>query len=214
MKNPVLAPSTPEDDVVAERIAQQTLASRGSDYAAEVRRLLDAGREEMARRGTSSRPRVADIVAAAGLSNDAFYRHFASKDALVAAILEDGTVRLLGYLAHQMDKEATPEGKVHRWVEGVLAQAADEASAATTLAVLWNGGNIVDVSKRPETALAALIETSFAELGSVEPALHASLVAHALVGKLSDLLQDRVRPTNADIRRITDFCLRAVRPSA
>ncbi len=31
----------------------------------------------------ASRPRVADIVAAAGLSNDAFYRHFPSKDALL-----------------------------------------------------------------------------------------------------------------------------------
>ena len=41
-------------------------------------------------RGTTSRPRVADIVAEAGLSNDAFYRHFASKDALVAALVEDG----------------------------------------------------------------------------------------------------------------------------
>ena len=60
--------------------------------------------------GTTSRPRVADIVAAAGLSNDAFYRHFASKDALVAAILEDGTARLRSYLDHQMAKARRPEG--------------------------------------------------------------------------------------------------------
>lgn len=39
----------------------------------------------------------ADIVAAAGLSNDTFYRHVSSKDALVAAILEDGAERLCGY---------------------------------------------------------------------------------------------------------------------
>jgi AcrR family transcriptional regulator len=206
MENPVLDDQTD----VAAKIAQQTLASRGSGYAAEVRRLLDAGREVMARCGTSSRPRVADIVAAAGLSNDAFYRHFPSKDALVAAILEDGTVRLHGYLAHQMDKEATPEGKVRRWVEGVLAQAADDDSAATTLAVLWNGGNVVDVSARPETALAALLEAPFADLGSDDAPLDASLVAHAVIGKLSDLLQHGVRPTAAGTRRIVEFCLRAV----
>ena len=35
--------------------------------------------------GTAFRPRVPDIVAAAGLSNDA-YRHFPSKDALVARL--------------------------------------------------------------------------------------------------------------------------------
>ncbi|MCU1375660.1 MAG: putative transcriptional regulator, TetR family [Actinomycetia bacterium] len=195
-------------DDLAAKIARQTLASRGSGYAAEVRRLLDAGREVMARCGTSSRPRVADIVAAAGLSNDAFYRHFASKDALVAAILEDGTTRLHGYLAHQMDKEATPEGKVRRWVEGVLAQAADD-SAATTLAVLWNGGNVVDVSARPETALAALLQAPFTDLGSDDAGLAASLVAHAVIGRLSDLLQHGIRPTAADTRRIVEFCLRA-----
>jgi AcrR family transcriptional regulator len=210
MKNPVLTTAAPEPDDVATKIAHRTLANRGADYASEVRRLLDAGREVMARCGTSSRPRVADIVAEAGLSNDAFYRHFASKDALVAAILEDGTVRLHGYLAHQMDKEPAPEGKVRRWVEGVLAQATDAGSATTTLAVLWNGGNVVDASARPETALAALLEAPFADLGSDDPPLDASLVAHAVVGRMSDLLHGGVRPTAADTRRIVAFCLRAV----
>src|ERR687897_3086612 len=126
---------------VADRIAQQTLSTRGAEYATEVRRLLDAALDVMRACGTTSRPRVADIVAAAGLSNDAFYRHFPSKDALVAALLEDGTERLRSYLAHQMAKENTPEGRVRRWVEGVLSQATDEDVAATTLAVLWNGGS-------------------------------------------------------------------------
>src|SRR6266704_2895492 len=91
------------DDIV-ERIAQETLARRGADYVGEVRRLLDAALDVMRERGTVSRARVADIVAAAGLSNDAFYRHFPSKDALVAALLEDGAERLASYVAHQMDK--------------------------------------------------------------------------------------------------------------
>ena len=72
--------------------------------------------------GPDSRARVADIVGAAGLSNDAFYRHFPSKDALVAAVIDDGSKRLHGYLTHQMAKETTPEGRIRRWVEGVLAR--------------------------------------------------------------------------------------------
>ena len=111
---------------VASRIAGRTLAKRGADYADEVRRLLDAALEVMRECGTVSRPRVADVVAAAGLSNEAFYRHFPSKDALVDAILEDGTTRLVSYLAHHMAKETTPEGKVRRWVEGVLSQTDEE----------------------------------------------------------------------------------------
>ncbi len=204
-----------EDGDVAARIARSTLAQRGADYAEEVRRLLDAGRAEMARCGTRSRPRVADIVAAAGLSNDAFYRHFSSKDALVVAILEDGTQRLQSYLGHQMAKEATPERRVRRWVEGVLAQAADPDVASATLAVLWNGDSVGEAlaSARPSARhpLAILLEAPFAELGSADPELDASLVTHAVLGRLSDHLWRRTRPGRADLDRLTAFCLRAVR---
>ena len=200
---------------IADRIAQQTLARRGPDYATEVRRLLDAGLAVMRECGTSARPRVADIVAAAGLSNDAFYRHFASKEALVAAILDDGTERLGGYLAHQLSKETTPEGQVQRWVEGVLSQATDAEIAATTLAVLWNAGVLgAGPAAGPAGArgpLATLLHAPFSELGSVDPALDASLAAHAVVGKLADYLWQRTRPTHDEIDHVVTFCLAAVR---
>jgi len=201
---------------VAGRIAQETLARRGTDYATEVRRLLDGGVAVMRRCGTSSRPRVADVVAEAGLSNDAFYRHFASKEALVAAILEDGTERLRSYLAHQMDKEPAPEGRVRRWVEGVMSQAVDEDIAATTLAVLWNAGVLgAGPAAGPAAArgpLAMLLRDPFAELGSADPELDASLAAHAVIGKLADDLWRRTRPTVDEIERVVRFCLAAVRP--
>ena len=204
--------SSPND--VAERIAHETLTRRGVDYAAEVRRLLDAGLAVMHRCGTSTRPRVADIVAAAGLSNDAFYRHFASKEALVAAILDDGTERLGSYLAHQMSKESTPEGQVRRWVEGVLSQAEDENVAAATLAVLWNAGVLgAGPAAGPMLArapLATLLREPFAELGSAHPELHASLAAHAVVGMLADRLWRRARPKHDEIEQAIGFCLAAV----
>ena len=169
------------------RIARQTLAKRGPDYTDEVRRLLDAGRAVMRRCGTDSRPRVADIVAAAGLSNDGFYRHFASKDALVAAILDDGTERLLSYLAHQMAKEETAEGKVRRWVEGVLAQAADEDDRRhhprrpVERRRTWVGPR-PSPTPRPAPGWPPCSTSRFAELDSADPELDAELVAHAIVG--------------------------------
>jgi AcrR family transcriptional regulator len=199
---------------VAGRIAQRSLAKRGETYAGEVRRLLDAALDVMRRCGTSSRPRVADIVAAAGMSNDAFYRHFPSKDALVAALLEDGIERLRSYLAHQMAKETTAQAQVRRWVEGVLSQAADEDVAATTLAVLWNssslGGGLA--SGRPSAAgpLATLLRQPFAELGSTDPDLDAELAAHGTVGKLSDHLWARTRPTPAEIDHVADLWLAVI----
>lgn len=221
MRNAIAENAIPElgaPDDVAARIARQTLTRRGADYAGEVRRLLDAALDVMRRCGTTSRPRVADIVAAAGLSNDAFYRHFPSKDALVAALLEDGTARLRSYLAHQMAKEATPDGQVRRWVEGVLDQAADEDIAATTLAVLWNGGSVGErlPSERPTASrpLAELLHRPFAELGSPRPDLDAELAAHAVVGRLSDHLWERSRPSPDTVDHITDACLAIARSGA
>ena len=198
---------------VADRIAQQTLAKRGAAYADEVRRLLDAALDVMRRCGTTSRPRVADIVAAAGLSNDAFYRHFRSKDALVTALLEDGAARLASYLSHRMAKEATPELQVQRWVEGVLSQADDDI-ATTTLAVLWNGGSVGEgpASGRhfANAPLATLLVAPFAALGSPDPELDASLAAHAVLGRLSDHLWGHTQATPAEVERIAAFCLAAV----
>ena len=199
----------PQNDV-ASRIAQQTMAARGIDYAGEVRRLLDAGREVMRRNGTGARAKVADIVATAGLSNEAFYRHFPSKDALVTAILEDGTQRLRSYLAHQMDKADDPADQVRRWVEGVLAQAADEEVAATTLAVLWNAGGAGDRlgSTAASAPLAELLVAPLGALGSDDPERHAALAGHAVVGALSEHLWSTTRPSRADVEATTAFVLR------
>jgi AcrR family transcriptional regulator len=198
---------------VPNRIALQTLAKRGAGYASEVRRLLDAALEVMRQNGMTSRARVADIVAAAGLSNDAFYRHFKSKDALVAALLDDGAERLARYVEHQMGKEPEPAGKVRRWVEGILSQAQPEI-AETTLAVLWNGGSIAEGAPphrhSATVPLAALLHGPFEELGSEDPALDADLAAHAVVGTMSACLWRHATPTQAEADQITSFCLKAV----
>lgn len=176
--------------------------------AEERRRLLDAALEVMRRGGTTSRPRVADIVAAARLSNDAFYRHFPSKDDLVAALIEDGAQRLAGYLDHQMGKEDTPEGKIRRWAEGILSQARGE-TAATTLAVLWNGDRAKTNAQDASETLAVLLREPFAALGSDTPDLDASLAAHAVVGKLAAYLSRRETPDTPNTERIVAFCIRA-----
>ena len=208
-------PTGAEPEDVAARIARQTLAARGAEYAGEVRRLLDAALAVMDRCGTTSRPRVADIVAEAGLSNDAFYRHFPSKDALVTAILDDGADRLGRYLGHRMAKADGPEAQVRQWVAGVLAQA-DPAIAATTRAVLWNGSGTSGqaAGRHPASAtLAGLLVEPFSTLGSPDPEGQATLAAHAALGRLADLLWAEAPPTQAEEDALVAFLLAAVRPS-
>jgi AcrR family transcriptional regulator len=203
---PTTRPSAPS-------AAQQALARREAAYAEEVRRLLDAALDVMRRCGTGSRPRVADIVAAAGLSNDAFYRHFRSKDALVAALVDDGALRLRSYLDHQMAKARSPETRVRRWVEGVMSQAEGEV-AATTLAVIWNGDSVnAGTAPGRQAASAApgeLLQEPFAALGSTRPELDAALIAHAVFGRLSELLWLGAHADKAEVDHLVDFCLGAV----
>ncbi|MFB9320556.1 TetR/AcrR family transcriptional regulator [Cryptosporangium minutisporangium] len=211
MQNVILEDGDPQD--VAARIAAGTRDRRAPDYTDEVRRLLAAALEVMRRCGTTSRPRVADIVARAGLSNDAFYRHFSSKEALVAALLEDGAQQLRSYLAHQMAKETDPAAQVRRWIEGVMTQA-NEDVAATTLAVLWNGGTagkgLASGRHFASGPLGTLLHEPFAALGSTQPEFDAALASHAIFGRLSDYLWQQIQPTSSDIDRMTTFCLRAI----
>jgi AcrR family transcriptional regulator len=102
--------------------AQRALAPREQAALEDVERILDAAVRVIERVAPAS-PRVSDIVAEAGTSNQTFYRYFASKDELVLAVLERGTLRLAAYLEHQMAKAPDPAGAVGQWIEGVMAQA-------------------------------------------------------------------------------------------
>ncbi|MFI5040657.1 MAG: TetR/AcrR family transcriptional regulator [Acidimicrobiales bacterium] len=178
----------------------------------EVQRLLDAGLAVMHRYGTSRSPRVADIVAEADLSNDAFYRHFAGKDELVAAILDAGTARLLGYLAHQMGKVDDPAEKVRRWIEGIMAQTFMPAVAEATRAILWNAARVSDDTRRRGSArrpLAELLEGPVAQLGSTDPARDALLISYACMTRMDEFLWAREAPSADDMEHLVAFSLRA-----
>ena len=97
------------------------------------------------------------------------------------------------------------------WVEGVLSQAADDEIAATTLAVLWNGGSLGEGSaSAPPSAsapLAAWWRSRSSGWAAPIPTWMPRWPPHAVVGKLSDYLWQRTRPTPADTRRIVACCL-------
>lgn len=200
---------------MAARIAQRSLARRRRGYADEIRRLLDAAVVVMRRaHERGAKARVADIVAEAGLSNEAFYKHFASKDALVDALLEDGTVRLREHLERQLAKETTPEGQVRRWITGVLAQSAPEPAAATR-AVLANAGGPTAgraIGRHYASGpLAELLVAPFELLGSATPDVAAGFVAHAVLGVLADHLWSGTRVNQFQTRRLVELGLAVAR---
>jgi AcrR family transcriptional regulator len=213
-QNASLNSNQPGDEPVVAKAASRALARRQEVYTDEVRRLLDAGMTVMQQAGTTASPRVADIVRAAGLSNDAFYRHFATKEDLVAAIVEAGTHRLASYLRHQMAKEVDPAEQIRRWIEGIMSQAGDALVAAQTRAVLWNGSRVGDQARNASTSgyepLTELLHDPLVGLASVDPERDGAAIGQAVTGRMEDFLWQRTSPAAADVAHLVRFCLGAV----
>jgi AcrR family transcriptional regulator len=161
---------------VAERALQRSLGARQAAYAGEVRRLLDAAFRVMRESGGLD-PRVEQIVRAAGLSNQAFYRHFRSKSELLLAVLDDGIHQLHAYLAQRMAAASTGEARVREWLQGMLAQALHPRGAAATRPFALARGRLSEQFpgeiEKSETRLTALLR------GALEQAVAEGSLPHA-----------------------------------
>jgi AcrR family transcriptional regulator len=161
-------------------------------------------------------PRIADIVRAAGVSNDAFYRTFRGKDDLMAAIADDGARRLLGYVRHQRDKQPDAAAQVRACIEAVFSQAADPGIAATTRAVLRSA-----VGAQPRAAgvpgvrekLAAELLEPLRALPSADPERDAVLVAVTTFAVMEQYLWGERVPGREDVDHLVSFVLRGVAPT-
>ncbi len=82
---------------------------------------------------------VADVIAAAGVSNRAFYRHFSSKDELLMAVLEDGNRQYMEHLERRMADCTTHLDAVECWIRGMLARAQEPHRPTDTRPFVLNG---------------------------------------------------------------------------
>lgn len=197
---------------VAETLAERAVVARRAGYADEVRRLIDAAYAVMRSTGDIE-PRVADVVKAAGLSNQAFYRHFRSKDALLLAVLTDGRQRLLATLTARMARVAPGAPQVAAWIEGVLAQARNADAAANTRPFAVHGARIAD--RFPEEwlasrdALLAPLRPAVAAAGG-DPDRDPEWCHHLAFGTMETALVRRTVPSRADVDRLVAFTLRGI----
>jgi AcrR family transcriptional regulator len=201
-----------EPSPVAARTVRRALAARESAYLDEVQRLLDAGLDLMVELGDERAPRVAEIVARAGLSNQAFYRHFAGKDELIAAVVEAGVHRLESYLRHQLDKVDDPERKVRAWIAGVAAQARRTTVARQTRAAMRNLRQLPIETRQTVSSPATdhLLADALRDAGSPDPQRDAAAISLVTFGRLEQFLWQSP-PSDADVEHLTEFCLAAIR---
>lgn len=226
-------PSRIRDLPLVRASLERSLAARHDAYAAEVERLVDATYRVIEHTGSVD-PTVRDILREAGLSTQAFYRHFRSKDELLLVLLDDGRRRLVDYLGKRMAKHTAPEAQLRAYVEGVMAQAADETAAQRTRPFVVQQDRLADrfadAQRRSVAQLVELLHPPLRELrvlarGSAptgaEPRagsdaddqqVHRDAVAiyQLTFAAMEHHVRDRTRPTRAEVDHLVRFCLRAV----
>jgi len=213
MQNKILKP---ESASAARRVAERSLAGRRASAEAEIRRLIAAALE-LIRRDGRLEPRVGEIVRGAGLSNQAFYRHFRSKRELLVAVLDEGVGLLAGYLEHRMEGAATPEQAVREWLRGILAQALDPRGAESTRPFVLGRGHLAEAFPADVAAsegrIAALVRPAIAAAvasgrwSGADPERDAEALYHLAMGWVQARLQESVPPRLEDARALEAFAL-------
>lgn len=177
--------------LLAERSADRALALRHAAYTDEALRLMSAAHRVMERSGDFD-PRVSEILKEADLSNQAFYRHFASKEALLMAVVEAGTQRLRSYLLSRMAGK-TSVAQIREWVRGFARQALNDKVAAATRPFVIPRARLLE--RFPESIRAAEREliAPLAEaiaMAQRERALQANLDTQAAAVFVYDLVKE------------------------
>jgi AcrR family transcriptional regulator len=203
-------------ETLARRAIERTVAERQAGYVEDIRKIVDATYRVIERSGGFD-PTLRDILQESGLSTQAFYRHFRSKDELLLILLDDGRRRLLGYLSHRMGKQSSPAGKVRAWIEGVLAQAAHPEAARRTRPFVANQDRLAEQFPAEQQKsvdllvdlLAGAIER-FPGQGKRTARRDAQVVYNATFGALHKHLTHQTRPAAAEVDHLVGFTLNAV----
>ena len=92
----------------------------------DIRRAIVTATSEIVREQGARGLSVAAVLGRAELSTRAFYRHFGSKDELVAAVFHEMAYAEERRLRRRMAKAANPVEAVAAWIDGRLDLAFDE----------------------------------------------------------------------------------------
>ncbi len=216
------------DNAPAGRSAPRSHALRGVDrtmerrrltYENEVKRLVDAGFALVQRTGRLE-PTVGDIVAEAGLSNQAFYKHFHSKDELLLAMLEEGILLLRSYIEHRVSSGSNPTERVRNWLWGILEQALSEQAAAATRPFVISRARLAErfptEVKQAEDGLNAILRSEIesgiqaGELEASHPELDSQLLYKLAMGWVERQLITPSVDARAEADHLVAFALRGL----
>jgi AcrR family transcriptional regulator len=207
---------------LAGRAVERTMAGRRSEFETEMRRIVDATFSLIQRTGSLD-PSMRDILAESGISTQAFYRYFASKDELMLVLLDEGRRRLMDTLERRMRRAGTPADRLRAWIEGVLAQATNPAASARTRPWVLSERHLSTLFPEDQQSsvdlLVGLLHEPIGGLRrgsddepSVNVAALATMVYRLTFATLGAHLAAGTKPTKDEISELVSFCLRGATP--
>jgi AcrR family transcriptional regulator len=119
---------------VADRAVERAVEAAKSRARDDVQQLIAAGLTVLRREGAAEMT-IADVLAEAGLSTRAFYRHFTSKSDLLLAIYEHEVQLYQPRLARKIDAAAGPREALVAWIDELLGAGFEPGRGARTRAM-------------------------------------------------------------------------------
>jgi AcrR family transcriptional regulator len=149
---------------------------------------------------------VNDILARAGLSTRAFYRHFRSKDELILAMYRTAHARVMEELAAVAATAGSPRAALEAWIDHWLAVAYDPRRAAQSVVLsspeAHNAKGFTEVHQEARREVRAIL-VELLEAGRRDgtfPAVEPVEDARALQSVVGGLVDDRLRGEDAPAR--------------
>jgi AcrR family transcriptional regulator len=216
----VLSVEQPNSDSLRSRSVERALQPRFERSSEQVEQIMRAA-VDLIRETETLDLRVTDVIAAAGVSNRAFYRHFSGKAELLMTVLEDGNRQYMEHLERRMAACDTRVAAVECWIRGMLARAQNPSQATDTRPFILNGMRLA--YEFPEESLAAdealrapLREALVAaheagELRALDVERDVSHIVQLTLGHMTWSLIQRDPLSGADVEDIVAFTLAGVR---
>jgi AcrR family transcriptional regulator len=208
----------PDGDLLSAPAAGET----GADGSDEVQRLIRATLVVAAKTGNIE-PSVRQILEEAGLSTNAFYRHFRSKDDLLLVTYAEGTRALVERLEERMSALDDPFERIRTWIEVFVRQASPPTARRALPWSVGMGRIAVDFPEDYERNQAAVVAPLAREIEaaaggspaiSPDPVRDAWLVYGYTLDTVRRHLLQNTTPIPATVEQLVTFAFRALgRPS-
>jgi AcrR family transcriptional regulator len=198
---------------VSERAAARSVEAQRRRAEDEVRTLVEAALAVLRRRGAAGLT-VADVLAEAGLSTRAFYRHFHSRDELVLAVYEQEAARRNAAIEARIAAARDPRAALETWIDEMLALGFDARRARRTQVLANEGARLQSDFPQEFGAILAGAVDPLVEVLRAFPAADPELDARSIYAITWELVQAKLGGAAIDRatarEQVLRFCLPAI----